>query len=390
MTLKRTLAGLMTATALLAPALAGAETIKIGNTFPYSGPVSAYGVIGQAFEAYFNKVNAEGGINGNDIKVVTYDDAYTPPKTVEATRRLVERDRVLFIAGSLGSAHNLAVREYLNMKEVPQLFLATGAETFNDAADYPWTMGWQPSYQAEGKIYGEYVAKYLAGKKIGILYQNDDFGKDYLAGIKAGLGDAVKDVVAEVSFEVADPTVDAQVVNLQASGAEVFLNIATPKFAAQAIRKAHELSWTPVQIISTVAASVDAVLKPAGLEASQGLITAVYLKEPSDEQWADDAGMKDYQAFLNDYLPNADKNSVFPVIGYSIAQTTEAMLKMAGDDLSRENIMKQASSFDALALPMLVPGSTISTSATDHAPIESMQLVRFTGEEWKYYTPEAQ
>lgn len=388
MNLRRLVGGALLALALgtAAPATA-ADPIRIGNTFPYSGPVSAYGVIGKAFAAYFAKVNAEGGINGRTVEVISYDDAYTPPKTVENVRKLVERDRVLFIAASLGTAQNLAVRKYLNGRKVPQLFLGTAASLWNDPADYPWSMGWQPSSVSEGRLYGDYIARNHAGKKISILYQNDDFGKDYLKGVLEGLGDAKSNIVAQLSFEVSDPTVDSQVLNLQGAGAEVFVDIATPKFAAQAIRKAHELSWKPVHVLSTVATSVDAVLKPAGLDASQGLISAVYLKEPSDPRWADDDGMKDFRAFLAAYLPDADRNSIFPVIGYSQAMTVEAVLRAAGDDLSRENIMARAASLDNVALPMLVPGITLSTSPTDYAPMETLQLVRFTGDKWSFYDP---
>lgn len=381
----------MSAAMIMGFAMTGAsaeDKIVIGNTSPYSGPISALGEIGKNMKAYFDKVNAEGGINGRTIEFITYDDAYAPPKTVEATRRLVERDKVLFMAGSLGTAQNLAVRQYLNQKKVPQLFLGTGSSVWNDPKEFPWSMGWQPSSYVEGKVYGEFVAKYHGDKKIGILSQNDDFGRGYLKGIADGLGDAQKNIVSQITYEVSDPTIDGQIINLQSAGVEVLIDISTPKFAAQAIRKAHELSWKPLHIVPVTAASVDAVMRPAGLDASQGIVTAVYLKDPSDSRWAEDAAFNDYKAFMEKYNPKADKTSVYPVIGYSIAQTVEHVLKAAGDDLSRENILKQAASMQDVSLPMIVPGITLNTSPTDYAVMDKMQLAHFVDEAWSFYDPE--
>jgi branched-chain amino acid transport system substrate-binding protein len=362
--------------------------IKIGNTNPYSGPASAYGLIGKTIEAYFKKVNAEGGINGRKINFISYDDAYSPPKTVEQTRKLVEADEVLLVFQPLGTPSNTAIQKYMNSKKVPQLFVATGATKWGDPKNFPWTMGWQPNYQSEGRIYAEYLMKNHPNGKIGILYQNDDYGKDYVKGLKDGLGAKAKTmIVSELPYETSDPTVDSQMINLKASGADVFFNVTTPKFAAQAIKKAHEIGWNPVHLLNNVSNSVGSVLKPAGLEASKGILSTQYLKDPTDPTWDNDAGKKDWVAFMDKYYPDGDKTSSFTVYGYSVAQTLAQVLKQCGDDLTRENVMKQAASLNKLAQPMLLPGITINTSDKDFYPIKQMQMEKFNGERWELFGP---
>jgi branched-chain amino acid transport system substrate-binding protein len=360
-----------------------ATEIKIGNTNPYSGPASAYGTIGKAIAAYFKKVNEEGGVNGRKINFITYDDGYSPPKTVEMVRKLVEQDQVLLVFQPLGTPSNSSIHKYMNEQQVPQLFVATGATKWNDPKGHPWTMGWQPNYQTEGKIYASYLLKNIPNAKVGILYQNDDYGKDYLKGFKDGLGDAAKKVIImEQTYEVTDPTVDSQIVNLKNSGANVFFNVTTPKFAAQAIKKAFEIGWKPTHFINNVSISVGAVLKPAGLEASQGLITTAYIKDPTDPQWKNDKGYKDWLAFMQKYYPDGNLADVSNVYGYSVAQTMVQVLKQCGNDLSRANVMKQAASLKDFEVPMLLPGVKINTSPTDFAPIEQEQLAKFDGKEW--------
>jgi branched-chain amino acid transport system substrate-binding protein len=384
------LALVLAAVVVLAAGSAGAQwpgvtptEIKIGHTNPYSGPASAYGTIGKVIAAYFRKVNEEGGINGRKITFISYDDSYSPPKTVEMVRKLVEQDQVAFIFQTLGTPTNSAIHKYLNQMKVPHLFVATGATKWGDPKNFPWTMGWQPTYQAEGHIYAQYVLKNVKDPKIGILYQNDDYGKDYLKGFKDGLGEAGRRlIVLEQTYEVTDPTVDSQVVNLKNSGANVFFNITTPKFAAQAIRKAHDIGWKPLHLLNNVSTSVEAVLKPAGIEASRGLITALYLKDPTDPQWKDDPGMKEWLAFMQKYYPDGNTKDGFNVYGYSVAQTMVHVLRQCGNDLSRENVMRQAANIKDLALPLLLPGIRINTSPTDYYPIEQEQLARFDGERW--------
>ena len=361
------------------------KEIKIGNINPYSGPASAYGQIGKTIAAYFNKVNAEGGINGRKINFISYDDGYSPPKTVEQARKLVESDQVLLIFQSLGTAPNAAIRKYMNIKKVPQLFVATGATMFGDPKHYPWTMGWQPNYQSEGIIYGRWLTANMPDAKIGVMYQNDDFGKDVLKGLKTGLGDKASMVVAEESYETSEPTIDSHIVNLKASGANVFINIATPKFAAQAIRKVKDIGWDCTQILSNVSVSVGSVLKPAGLDASKGIISTAYLKDAQDPQWANDQGMKDWSAFMDKYFPEGDKNSSFTTYGYTAAQSLVEVLKAAGNDLTRENVMKQAASMKDVSLPLFLPGMAMNTSATDYFPIEQMQLMKFDGTRWQNF-----
>ncbi len=362
--------------------------IKIGNTNPYSGPASAYGTIGKAIGAYFDKVNAEGGINGRRIDFISLDDSYSPPKTVEQVRRLVEQEGVFLLFQPLGTPPNSAIQKYMNMKEVPQLFVATGATKWGDPENFPWTMGWQPNYQTEGRIYARYILENVADPKIGVLYQNDDYGKDYVKGLRDGLGEGADAlIVAAVSYETSDPTVDSQVVALKNSGANVFVNITTPKFAAQAIRKAYDIGWRPLQLLNNVSTSVSRVMQPAGLEKSEGIISSAYIKEPTDPQWADDAGIAEWRAWMAQYYPEGDLGNSFNVYGYSVAKTMEHVLRAAGDDLTRANIMKLAASIDGLEIPTLLPGITVSTSPTDFRPIEEMQLQRFNGTTWELFGP---
>ena len=356
--------------------------IKIGNTMPYSGPASAYGTIGKAEAAYFKKINDEGGINGRKINFISLDDGYSPPKTVEMVRRLVEQDEVLLVFGPLGTPSNTAIQKYMNAKKVPQLFVATGATKWNDPKGNPWTMGWQPNYQTETTVYAKHILKTRPNAKIGVLYQNDDYGKDYLKGLKDGLADKVKMIVAEVSFEVTDPTIDSQIVQLQGSGADVFINITTPKFAAMAIRKAHDIGWKPVQYLNNVSASVGSVLTPAGLEKSVGIISSNYGKDPTDPQWANDPGMNEWRAFMAKYFPDGNLTDSSNVYGYSVARTLVQVLKQCGDNLTRENVMKQAANLKDFDTGLALPGIRINTSPTDFAPIQAIQLVKFDGKTW--------
>src|SRR6476646_67806 len=362
--------------------------IKVGNIMPYSGPASAYGVIGKTEEAYFKKINAEGGINGRKINFVSYDDAYSPPKAVEQVRKLVESDEVLLVFNPLGTPSNTAIQKYLNSKKVPQLFVATGATKWNDPKNFPWTMGWQPNYQSETQIYAKYILKNHPNGKIGVLFQNDDYGKDYLKGLKDGLGDKAKTMIlAELPYEATDPTVDSQIVSLKASGADIFYNVTTPKFAAQAIKRAGEIGWKPVHLLNSVSASVGAVIRPAGIENAQGILTSLYGKDPTDPQWKDDPGVKEWFAFMDKYYPEGDKTSSFPVYGYSIARTMVQVLQQCGDNLTRENIMRQAANLKDFETGMALPGITINTSPTDFYPIEQMQMGRFTGESFVPFGP---
>jgi branched-chain amino acid transport system substrate-binding protein len=360
--------------------------IKIGNTNPYSGPASAYGVIGKTIAAYFNKINAEGGVNGRKINFISYDDGYSPPKTVEQIRKLVESDEVLLTFQTLGTPPNTAIQKYLNAKKVPQLFVATGATKWNDPKNFPWTIGWQPNYQSEGHIYAQYLLKNNPNGKIGILFQNDDYGKDYVKGLRDGLNGKLP-IVAELPYETTDPTVDSQIINLKASGADVFFNVTTPKFAAQAIKKMAEIEWKPVHLLNNVSNSVGAVLKPAGLENSKGILSTQYLKDPTDPTWKDDPAYKEWAAFMDKYYPEGDRTSTFTVYGYLAAQTFVYVVKQCGDDLTRENVMKQAANLKDLQLGMLLPGIAIHTSPTDFAPIKQMQMEKFNGEKWELFGP---
>ena len=359
--------------------------IKIGNIMPYSGPASAYGVIGKTEAAYFKMINAQGGINGRKINFISYDDGYSPPKAVEQARKLVESDEVLLVFNSLGTPSNSAIQKYMNAKKVPQLFVATGATKWNDPKNFPWTMGWQPSYQSEARIYAKYLLKEKPAAKIAVLYQNDDFGKDYLKGLKEGFGSKASMIVAEESYETTEPSIDSHIVKLKATGADTFISITTPKFAAQAIKKLAEVEWKPLHIVSNVSASVGGVMKPAGFENDQGILSAAYAKDGADPQWDNDPGMKKFFAFLDKYYPDGDRRDGALVFGYGAAQTMAKVIEMCGDNLTRENVMKQAASLKDFAPDTLLPGVKINTSATDFAPIEQLQMMRFKGEKWDLF-----
>jgi branched-chain amino acid transport system substrate-binding protein len=371
--------------------VAGAQTvvgvtateIKIGNTNPYSGPASAYGTIGKTLAAYFKKVNDEGGVNGRKINFITYDDAYTPPKAVEMVRKLVEQDQVAALFQTLGTPTNTAIHKYVNQAKVPHLFVATGATKWNDPKNFPWTMGWQPNYQTEGRVYAAYILKNHPDAKIGILFQNDDYGKDYVKGLEDGLGAAAaKLIVMKQSYETTDPTVDSQIINLKNSGANVFFNVTIPKFAVQAIKKAHDIGWKPTHFLNNVSSSLSSVLKPAGLEASRGLITALYMKEITDPQWFKDKAYTDWVAFMKKYYPDGALDDQSNAFGYTVAQIMTQVLKQCGNDLSRENIIKQAENLKNVELPLLLPGIKVNTGPDDHAPLEQEQLAKFDGERW--------
>jgi ABC-type branched-subunit amino acid transport system substrate-binding protein len=362
--------------------------IKVGQTMPFSGPASAYSSIGKTQAAYFKMINDQGGVNGRKINLIQYDDAYSPPKAVEQIRKLVESDEVLLTFQIIGTPVNAAVQKYLNSKKVPQLFAATGASRFTDPKNFPWTMGFNPNYFVEGRIYGQYILKEHPNAKIGVLYQNDDLGKDYLNGIKAGLGDkAAKMIVTEASYEVSDPTVDSQILKIKDAGADLFFSATTPKQAAQAIKKIAEMGWHPVQIVDINATSVGAVLKPAGLDAAKGLISVNYGKEPLDPTWKDDAGLKKYFDFMAKYYPDGDKDSNFNTYGYSTAQLLVHVLKQCGDDLTRENVMKQATSLKDVVSDTALPGIKANTSPTDYRVNKQLQMMKFNGERWELFGP---
>ncbi len=368
-----------------APGVTDAE-IKIGQTMPYSGPASAYGVIGRTEAAYFRMINEQGGINGRKINLISLDDGYSPPKTVEQVRRLVEQEQVAFLFNTLGTAPNAAIRQYLNDNKVPQLFVSTGASMFSDPKHFPWTMGFNPNYQTEGHIYGKYILATKPDAKISVLYQNDGFGKDYLIGLKEALGaDRAGMIVKEASYETSEPTIDSQIVTLQGSGADVIVIATTPKFGAQAIRKTFDLGWTPVRIISNVSSSVNAALKPAGLEKSKGLITATYGKDPNDPRWKDDPGLKEWKDFTTKYMSATEFTDLNAVYGFGAAATMVQVLKQCGNDLSRANIMKEAANIKNLQGPMGLPGATINTSPDNYSPIRQMQLSMFNGESWELF-----
>ncbi|MDE3177879.1 MAG: ABC transporter substrate-binding protein [Pseudomonadota bacterium] len=378
-------AGLLPARAADMPGVTDKE-IKIGQTMPYSGPASAYGVIGKTEAVYFKMINEQGGVNGRMINLITLDDAYSPPKTVEQTRRLVEQEQVAFLFNPLGTAPCLATREYLNQKGVPQLFVATGAATFSDPEHFKWTVGFQPNYQTEASIFGKHILATKPNAKIAVLYQNDGFGKDYLIGLKAGLGaDKAGMVIKEASYETSEPTVDSQVASLQGSGADVFLIAATPKFAAQAIRKSFDLGWEAVRYVTDVSISIASVLKAAGFEKSKGLISANYGKDASDPRWKDDAGFKQYKDFVDKRMSTKDLVDSNVIYGYDAAICLVHVLQQCGADLSRENILRQATSIKDLDLPMLLPGIKINTSATNYSPIRQMQLQAFNGTSWELF-----
>jgi len=358
------------------------KEIKLGNINPYSGPASAYGVIGKSMDAYFKKINAEGGINGRQIKFITLDDGYNPARTVEMARKLVEEEEVLATVGVLGTPPNSAIHKYMNQKKMPQLFVATGATKWGDPKNFPWTMGWQPNYQGESKIYAQHLIESKPNAKIGLLYQNDDYGKDYLKGFIDGLGDKAKTmIVKQLTYEVTDATVDSQMVELKSSGADVFFNITTPKFAAQAIKKAAEIGWKPQHYLNNVSNSVAAVMIPAGAENGVGILSVFYLKDPTDSQWANTPEFKEWLAFMQKYLPGADLKDLNIVFGYTMAQGVVQVLKQAGDNLTRENIMRQAANIE-MNLPMLLPGVDVKTGPDDFYPIERGQLARWDGKNW--------
>jgi branched-chain amino acid transport system substrate-binding protein len=362
--------------------------IKIGQTNPFSGPASAYATIGKTQAAYMKMINDQGGVNGRKINLIQYDDAYSPPKAVEQVRKLVESDEVLLTFQLLGTPSNAAVQKYLNTKKVPQLFAATGASKFTDPKNFPWTMGFNPNYFVEGRIYGQYIIKEHPNAKIGVLYQNDDLGKDYLNGIKAGLGDkAAKMIVAEASYEVSDPTIDSQILKIKDAGADLFFSATTPKQAAQAIKKIHELNWKPVHILDINATSVGAVMKPAGLEASKGVISVNYGKDPLDPTWKDDAGMKKYFEFMAKYYPDGDKDSSFNAYGYSTSQLMVYVLEKCGDNLTRENVMKVATSLKNVQLDLALPGILANTAPDDYRVNKQLQMMKFNGERWEMFGP---
>ncbi len=358
------------------------KEIKIGNTNPYSGPFSAYGSFGKAQAGYFKKINDEGGINGRKINFITVDDGFSPPKTLEQARKLVEQEKVLFFFAPLGTAPNSAIHKYMNQKKIPTLFVQTGASKWGDPKNFPWTMGWQPNYISEGKVFAQAILDNQPNAKIALLYQNDDSGKDLLAGIEAGLGAKKDMLVARETYETTDPTVDSQIVKLKASGADVFIHGSGPKFAAQGMKKIAELGWKPTQYVWQVSSSIGGVLAPAGIENTLGLITSAFFKDPSDPQWKDDKAMLEYQEWFKKYMPGSDPTDGFYIQGYINAQTVEQVIKQAGNNLTRENIMKQAASINDLKLSLLLPGVNVQTSATDFYPIERMQLARFDGKAW--------
>jgi ABC-type branched-subunit amino acid transport system substrate-binding protein len=358
--------------------------IKVGQTVPFSGPASAYATVGKAQAAYVRMINDQGGVNGRRINLIQYDDAYSPPKTVEQVRKLVEGDEVLLTFQIIGTAPNAAVQKYLNARKVPQLFAATGAAKFTDPRNFPWTFGFNPSYFVEGRIYGQYILKEHPNARIGVLYQNDDLGKDYLEGLKAGLGDkAAAMVVAEVSYELSEPTVDSKILRIKDAGADLFFSATTPKQAAQAIKKIAELGWHPVHILDINANSVGAVMKPAGLEASKGNISVGYVKDPSDPGFKDDPGMQRYLGFMAKYYPDGDKYSNLNVYGYITTQLLVQVLKQCGDELTRDNVLKQATHLDRVELDLLLPGITVSTTPSDYRVNKQLQMVRFDGERWQ-------
>ncbi len=382
-------AAAMTATAAHAqkkygPGVSDTE-IRIGNTMPYSGPASSYGVIGKTEAAYFNKINAEGGINGRKINFISYDDAYSPPKAIEQARKLVEGDEVLLLFQPLGTPSNSAIQKYMNAQKVPQLFVATGATKWGDPKNFPWTMGWQPNYQSEGRIYAKYILEHFPDGKIAVFWQNDDAGRDQVKGLRDGLGDKAGMIIADKSYEVSDPSINSQIVALHDSGADIFFSWAAPKGSAQAIRKVGELGWKPKFFLANVSTSVAGVLKPAGLEFSKDIISTAYYKDPTDPAWKDDPGVKAWQAFMDKYYPDGDKTNSNNVYGYAVAQTMVQVLKQCGDDLTRENVMKQAASLKDFTSEVLLPGIKINTGPNDFFPIEQMQLMKFDGESWHLF-----
>ena len=362
--------------------------IKIGNIMPYSGPASAWSVVGRSEAAYFRKINADGGVNGRKINFISYDDGYSPPKAVEQARKLIESDEVLLIFGPLGTPSNTAIQKYLNAKKVPQLFVQTGATKWNDPQKFPWTIGWQPNYQSEARIYARYILSEKPNARIAVLYQNDDYGKDYLKGLKEALGDkAASLIIAEDAYEIAEPTIDSHVVKMKSLNADVFVNLTSPKFAAQAIRKAAEIGWHPLHLLNNVSASIGSVIRPAGFENAQDIISVSYLMDALDPQWKDDPGMKAFDEFLAKDFPEGNRADASVINGYNVAQTLVQVLKQCGDDLTRENVMRQAANLKAFRTTNLLPGITINTSPIDFAPIKQVQLRRLKGDRWELFGP---
>jgi len=362
--------------------------IKIGNTGPYSGPASSYSTIWKCEAAFFRMINSQGGINGRKINFLSYDDAYSPPKTVEQVRKLIESDQVLFLFNTAGTPTNTAIHKYMNQKGVPHLLVATGATKWGDPEHFPWTIGFQPTYQSETRIYASYILDKHPNAKIGILYQNDDYGKDYVKGLKDGLGAKAQSmIVLETTYETTDPTVDSQIVNLKSSGADVFLNVTIAKYAAQAIRKAGEIGWKPVHFLNNVATTITGAMKPAGFENGQGILSTFWYKDPTDPTWKDDAGLKQWLAFMDNYYPEGDKTDNINAYAYTVAQTLMQVLKQCGDELTRENVMKQVRNIHDLELPMLLPGIKVNTGPNDPYPIKQMQMARFEGERWVLFGP---
>ena len=360
--------------------------IKIGNTMPYSGPTSAVSVMAKVHAAYFQKINDEGGINGRKIVYISYDDAYTPAKAIEQARKLVEGDEVLLIFSPIGTASNIAMQKYMNDKKVPQLFAASPAARLKDPKEFPWTMGWLPSFDSEGRIIAKYILKEKPDGKVGVLYQNDDSARDYLRGLKAGLGDkAASMIVREESYQPTDPTIDSHIINLKAAGVDVFVDVTTTKFAAQAIKKAADLGWKPLHLLGSPGGSIATSIKPAGFDISQGIISATFQKDPNDPKWKDDPGVNAWRAFLDKYYADADRNNDFVVQGYNYAQVMVQVLKQCGDDLTRENVMRQAANLKDVQLGMLLPGIKINTSPTDYAPLKQLQFMKLKGESWELF-----
>ena len=365
---------------------ATAAELLVGSTAPYSGPASGYSTIGKGFSAYFDMLNSKGGIQGRTIKFISYDDAYSPPKTVEQVRRLVESDDVEVLLGLFGTPTNAAVQKYINAKKIPQLFTVTASGRFNNPDKYPWTMGWLPTIVLEGKVFGRYILATKPNAKIGVLYQNDDLGRDALEALKSALGSRASEmIVSAQKYEVTDPTVDSQVLAIKAAGADVFYNAATVKSAAQAIRTAHAAGWKPLHLLSTISANINTVLKPAGIEASRDIVSAFYLKDPTDPQWSNDQGMVAYRDWMKKYYAAGDPDNPFNVIAYSIGQSFEVVLAACGNDTSKANIMAKAASLNNVSLPMLLPGITLKTSKTDYFPIQQLKLGRFDGERWSLF-----
>ncbi len=362
-----------------------ATEIRIGNTNAYSGPASAYGVISRCEAAFFRMVNEQGGVGGRRINFISYDDGYSPPRTVEQMRRLVEQDGVAFLFNTLGTPTNSAILRYVNQRRVPHLFLATGADKWGNYREMPWTIGWQPSYRTEAQIYAKYMLEQKPEPKLGLLYQNDDFGKDYLAGVRDILGDRFDRMVRAVSYEVTDPTVDSQVVTLQGSGADVLLTAATPKFAAQTIRKVFDIGWRPMHFMTNVSISVASVMHPAGAEKGVGVITSAYNKDPTDPAWSDDPGMNEWRGFMRRTMPEADLTDGNYVYAYGVSKTLMQVLHQCGTDFSRQNVMRQVTALHDLEIPTLLPGIHVNTAPDNYHPIRQMQLQRWDGTTWRRF-----